>query len=84
MTPTPLHALKSLSELALAAPAAEPLIIYDSVTLLALKLGETASLAAEDTGLRMLADQAAVTAEAIRTADRHQIDFQNLLGGAER
>lgn len=82
MTPTPLHALKSLSELALTRPAAEPLVVYDSVAILATKLAESAPPLPIENDLHVLAAKAAGTAEAIRAADQCQIDFRHLLGGA--
>jgi hypothetical protein len=81
MTATPLHALKSLSELALTVPATEPLIVYDSVAILASRLAETAPLSPQEGDLHALAAKAVVTAEAIRAADRCEIDFRHLLGG---
>ncbi len=83
MTTTSLHALKSLSELALTVLAAEPLVVYDSVALLALRLAESSPPPPEDGGLQALAVKAAITAEAIRAADRCELDFRHLLGGAE-
>ncbi|MDR3404966.1 MAG: hypothetical protein P4L99_20855 [Chthoniobacter sp.] len=83
MTSTPLLALKSLSELALNVPAAEPLVVYDSVAILALKLAESSPPPPDDRDLQVLAARAVVTAEAIRTADRCALDFRDLLGGAE-
>ena len=83
MTSTPLHALKSLSELALAAPPVEPLIVYDSVAVLATRLAADAATFPPAGDFQALAEKAAVTAAAIRTADRCQLDFRQLLGGAE-
>ena len=83
MNTTPIHALKSLSELALTVPAAEPLIVYDSVVILATKLAEAAPPPQQDRDLQTLAAKAAFTAEAIRAADQCALDFRHLLGGAE-
>ncbi|MEP6672853.1 MAG: hypothetical protein ABJF10_27060 [Chthoniobacter sp.] len=83
MTITTLHALKSLSELALAVPAEEPLVVYDSVAILATQLALASPPPLEGGDLQALAATAAVTAEAIRAADRCALDFRHLLGGGE-
>lgn len=84
MKPKPIDALKSLSELALAAPGLEPLVVYDSVAALAAKLAENVN-DPEYRDMVSAVEKASTTAQAVRDADRRQIDFRAFLqpGGAE-
>lgn len=84
MKQKPIDALKSLSELALAAPGLEPLVVYDSVATLAAKLAEDVN-DPEYRDMVSAVEKASTTARAVRDADRREVDFRDFLklgGGA--
>lgn len=73
-----IDALKSLSELALSAPSLEPLVVYDSVATLAARLAEDAN-DPEYREMVSAVEKASSAAQAVRDADRREVDFRDFL-----
>jgi hypothetical protein len=75
----PIHALKALTEIALAARGTEPLVVYDSVEALALRLSEMEPDPAARAAWEIFGHEAASSAEALREVDRRHHHFLALL-----